>query len=90
MTTHLEARDSATLAFFTFTTSIAVANWISIQHFPSIYRSINMPPVEEIDIIKKRKALEIPLEPEPDAFAALTPRGSSPINKKSRIQIDSK
>lgn len=43
-----------------------------------------MPPIEELEVIKKRKALEIPLEPEPDAFAALTPRGSSPVNKKGR------
>eukprot|EP00429_Kryptoperidinium_foliaceum_P036514 CAMPEP_0176169950 /NCGR_PEP_ID=MMETSP0120_2-20121206/87007_1 /TAXON_ID=160619 /ORGANISM="Kryptoperidinium foliaceum, Strain CCMP 1326" /LENGTH=162 /DNA_ID=CAMNT_0017507747 /DNA_START=63 /DNA_END=547 /DNA_ORIENTATION=- len=43
-----------------------------------------MPPVEELDVVKKRKAnLEEALEPEPDAFVALTPRESSKT-KKSR------
>lgn len=48
-----------------------------------------MAPVEELDVMKKRKALDIPLQPEPDAFAALTPRESS-ATKKGRTRGDGK
>lgn len=38
-----------------------------------------MTPVEETDIVKRKAAS---VEPEPDAFAALTPRGGSSTKKK--------
>ena len=44
-----------------------------------------MAPVEELDVIKKRKAL-VPLQ-KPDAFVALTPRENS-ASKKVRTRSD--
>eukprot|EP00428_Durinskia_dybowskii_P056144 CAMPEP_0170332328 /NCGR_PEP_ID=MMETSP0116_2-20130129/67161_1 /TAXON_ID=400756 /ORGANISM="Durinskia baltica, Strain CSIRO CS-38" /LENGTH=87 /DNA_ID=CAMNT_0010585625 /DNA_START=54 /DNA_END=313 /DNA_ORIENTATION=+ len=46
-----------------------------------------MAPIEESDVIKKRKSLEIPIQPDPDAFAALTPRETS-VTKKGRTRSD--
>jgi len=46
-----------------------------------------MAPVEENDrLLNKRSASAV--VPEPDVFAALNPRGVSPVNKKGRTRSD--
>lgn len=48
-----------------------------------------MPPVEEAEqVVKKRKALDGAMVPDPDAFAALAP--VSPVSKKGRVRSEGK